>query len=266
MEPWFGKNDKKMFYKYLKNTNVYFEYGSGGTTYQAGILNNIKKIYSVESDIQWQDKLKKALNPSDPTSDNKYSVLGVWRDADETQLKTAYRKLAIKYHPDKNPDNIHAGDNFKAISDAYNLLKDPQHRTKYDNDNKDKYSHINFIHSELDTQPNTWGNPGKNCTNIQKINYSNQIRNLSQEEQNDIDLVLIDGRFRCACCMKCYDIIKDDCFIAFGHFFTRPHYHVVLNFFDIVEKTKDNGMVILKKKKNKNIPKKLIEKYELIKS
>ena len=63
MEPWFGKNDKKMFYKYLKNTNVYFEYGSGGTTYQAGILNNIKKIYSVESDIQWQDKLKKVLNP-----------------------------------------------------------------------------------------------------------------------------------------------------------------------------------------------------------
>ena len=77
MEPWFGKNDKKMFYKYLKNTNVYFEYGSGGTTYQAGILNNIKKIYSVESDIQWQDKLKKALNPPDPTSDNKYSVLGL---------------------------------------------------------------------------------------------------------------------------------------------------------------------------------------------
>ena len=134
-----------------------------------------------------------------------------------------------------------------------------------DNDNKDKYSHINFIHSELDTQPNTWGNPGKNCTNIQKINYSNQIRNLSQEEQNDIDLVLIDGRFRCACCMKCYDIIKDDCFIAFGHFFTRPHYHVVLNFFDIVEKTKDNGMVILKKKKKKNIPKKFIKKFKLIK-
>jgi len=265
MEPWFGKNDKKMFYKYLKNTNVYFEYGSGGSTYQASILNNIKKIYAVESDIQWQNKVKQSINPPDPTSDNYYCVLGVWRDADETQLKKAYRKLAIKYHPDKNLDDKHTDEHFKAISDAYNCLQDPKRRATYDTNTKDKYSHINYIYGELDTQPNTWGNPGKNCTNIQKINYSNHIRNLSKEEQDSIDLVLIDGRFRCACCMKCYDIIKDNCLIAFDDFFTRPHYHIVLHFFDIVEKTKDNGMVILRKKKKKNIPKKLIEKYELIK-
>ena len=53
-----NNNDKKMFYKYLKNINIYFEYGSGESTYQASILNNIKKIYSVESDIQWQNKQK----------------------------------------------------------------------------------------------------------------------------------------------------------------------------------------------------------------
>lgn len=41
------------FYKYLYNTNVYFEYGSGGSTYQASIRKNIKTIYSVESDISW---------------------------------------------------------------------------------------------------------------------------------------------------------------------------------------------------------------------
>ena len=51
MEPNLSKNDKKLFYKYLDNTNVYFEYGSGGSTYQASIRKNIKTIYSVESDI-----------------------------------------------------------------------------------------------------------------------------------------------------------------------------------------------------------------------
>ena len=44
----------------------------------------------------------------------------------------------------------------------------------------------------------------------------------------------------------------------------RPNYHIVLEYFDIIEKTDDNRMVILKKKKNVNIPKKLIEEYELI--
>ena len=47
-----------MFYRHLKNIDVYFEYGSGGSTYQASIRENIKTIYSVESDIQWQKKLK----------------------------------------------------------------------------------------------------------------------------------------------------------------------------------------------------------------
>ena len=182
------------------------------------------------------------------------------------ELKKAYRKLAIKYHPDKNPDDMHSAELFKIITDAHNCLQDPKRRTTHDkSEKKDKNLNIEYIYNELDTQPNTWGNPGKKCTNIQKINYSNQIRNLSKEEQDSIDLVLIDGRFRCACCMKCYDIIKDSCLIAFGHFFTRPNYHIVLHYFDIVGKTKDNGMVILKKKKKKNIPKKLIEKYELIK-
>ena len=116
----------------------------------------------------------------------------------------------------------------------------------------------------MDTKPNTWGNPGKNATNIQKINYSNQITKLSKEEQDSIDLVLIDGRFRVACCLKCYDIISDSCVIAFDDFLNRPQYHVVLDYFDIIEKTSDNRMVILKKKKDVNIPKELIEKYELI--
>ena len=61
MEPHLSKNDKEMFYRYLKNATVYFEYGSGGSTYQASISNNINKIYSVESDAFWQNKLKQTI-------------------------------------------------------------------------------------------------------------------------------------------------------------------------------------------------------------
>lgn len=188
MEPWLSINDKEMFYRYLKNINVFFEYGSGGTTYQASIRENIKTIYSVESDIQLQEKIKQVI----------------------------------------------------------------------------KHSNINYIYNEMNTQTNNWGYPGKNATNIEKINYSNHMRKLSKEQQDNIDLVFIDGRFRVACCLKCYDIIRDNCLISFDDFLIRPEYHIVLEYFDIIEKTRDNKMVILKKKKNLIIPKEVIEKYELI--
>ena len=83
---------------------------------------------------------------------------------------------------------------------------------------------------------------------------------LSKEEQHAIDLVFIDGRFRVACCLKCYDVIKDNCLIAFDDFWNGQHYHIVLDYFDIVEKTKDNRMVILKKKNNVSVPQELITK------
>lgn len=51
MDPSFSKNDLNMFYKYLDKATNYFEYGSGGSTYQASIRVNIKYIVSVESDI-----------------------------------------------------------------------------------------------------------------------------------------------------------------------------------------------------------------------
>jgi hypothetical protein len=96
------------------------------------------------------------------------------------------------------------------------------------------------------------------------INYSEHIKNLEKEEQLKIDLVLIDGRFRVACCLKCYNVISNDCLIIFDDFLKRPQYNIVLNYFDIIEKTKDNNMVLLKKKDNIVIPQELIEKYELI--
>lgn len=61
-----------------------------------------------------------------------YEVLGVPKDADEAALKKAYRKLAIKYHPDKNPDNKEAEEKFKEAAEAYDVLSNPEKRAKYD--------------------------------------------------------------------------------------------------------------------------------------
>ena len=61
-----------------------------------------------------------------------YEVLGVSRDCDETLLKTSYRKLAMQYHPDRNPGNKEAEDKFKEAAEAYSVLSDSQKRMSYD--------------------------------------------------------------------------------------------------------------------------------------
>jgi len=68
-----------------------------------------------------------------------YELLGVARDADGAVLKSAYRKLAMKYHPDRNPGDAEAETRFKAVGAAYEVLKDPQKRAAYD-----QYGHAAF--------------------------------------------------------------------------------------------------------------------------
>lgn len=189
MIPELSANDMKMFYRYLDKSTDYFEYGSGGSTYQANLRPNIQKIYTVESDKTWMNKLK-------------------------SQIKNN--------------------------------------------------SKITYIYNEMGTKPHTWGYPSGRCLKTSLANYSEHIRNLGIEERSKIDLVMIDGRFRVACCLKCFDIINDGCFIVFDDFLNRKKYHVVLNYYDIIEKTEDKRMVILQKKKNISIPPDLIKKYELI--
>jgi len=186
MQPWLKPNDKSLFYNLLDNCNYYLEYGSGGSTYQANLRKNIEKIYSIESDIQWQNNIKK---------------------------KTATDK-------------------------------------------------INYIYVDMKTLPNNWGHPGKDATNEEKINYSEQIRLLDKDIINKIDLILIDGRFRVACCLKCHEVINDNTLIALDDYIPRLNmYGEVLNYFDIINQTSDNNMVILKKKNI--VTKEIINKYEL---
>jgi hypothetical protein len=192
MEPCLENYDKLMFYKYLDKANVYFEFGSGGSTYQALIRNNIKKVYSVESDLEWYTKVKSVTNIN---------------------------------------------------------------------------SKLNMVYIDIKSVSNTWGNPGPDSSCLDWKNYSDQINVLLDEKtKEELDFVMIDGRFRVACCLKCFNVVNDNCFIAFDDFLNRPYYHVVFEYFDFVERTDNNRMVILRKKKNiEKVSEELIKKYELIK-
>ena len=85
-----------------------------------------------------------------------YEVLGVAKDADENAIKRSYRKLAMKYHPDKNPDDAKAAENFREITEAYEVLSDANKRARYDQ----------YGHAGVDDQMHDfWGRGGAQDSN-----------------------------------------------------------------------------------------------------
>src|SRR5438552_18112286 len=70
-----------------------------------------------------------------------YEILSVERNASSEDIKRAYRKLAVKFHPDKNPGDAHAEERFKELGEAYDVLMDPEKRAAYD-----RFGHAAFAH------------------------------------------------------------------------------------------------------------------------
>jgi len=84
-----------------------------------------------------------------------YEILEVAQDASEQAIKSAYRKLALKYHPDKNPNDKNAEEKFKEAAEAYSVLSDPEKRARYD-----RYGHSGLQGGFSGFDPATFGDFG----------------------------------------------------------------------------------------------------------
>ncbi|KAI9475834.1 MAG: X-domain of DnaJ-containing-domain-containing protein [Benjaminiella poitrasii] len=113
-----------------KNTNVQVQCWSCQAicTYEIDAAGTKIKSNTTKSTSKWS---RKRGTDENPVSTEYYDILGIPPSATQNDIKKAYRKLAIKYHPDKNPNNLDAEEKFKKISEAYQVLSDPTLRKRY---------------------------------------------------------------------------------------------------------------------------------------
>jgi hypothetical protein len=120
-------------------------------------------------------------------------------------------------------------------------------------------SNIKLQLVDLLCKPMTWGHPSANCPESRKREYSQMVKNF---DLSDVNLVLIDGRFRVACALHIHSLISNDTDVLFDDFEDRlEHYSIVLNYYDVI--TRVDRMIHLRRK-DVLIPTEIIEKYELI--
>ncbi|WP_407428130.1 J domain-containing protein [Treponema sp.] len=108
-----------------------------------------------------------------------YKVLGIQKTATQSEIKSAYRKLAVKYHPDKNPGDKAAEEKFKKITAAYDVLSDETKRRQYD-------SYRNTSDYASHTSSNPYGNYGWNNNGSWQQNWNRNTWNTeTQDDFND---------------------------------------------------------------------------------
>jgi len=117
-----------------------------------------------------------------------------------------------------------------------------------------------MIHVDIDAPRNKYGYPGEKSKYEDWIKYSRAFTYLDDAVKKEVDLILIDGRFRVACALNLFDQIENDTTIIFDDFLNRKNYHIVLEYYDITMKA---GRTVILKKKNIGSPsRELINKYE----
>jgi curved DNA-binding protein len=123
-----------------------------------------------------------------------YSILGIPRTASDKDIKSAYRKLARKYHPDVNPGNKTAEETFKQINGAYEVLSDPDKRKKYD-EFGDQWQYADQMRKAQE-QAGAPGAGGGRFYNFSSRGAPGQAYNFEQEDMDSLFGNLFGGGFR----------------------------------------------------------------------
>lgn len=122
-------------------------------------------------------------------------------------------------------------------------------------------ANVTFVYVDMGTEHKTWGYPSEDCKIQAKQIYSSQLADQVLSTGKQFDLILVDGRFRVACCLKSFSCLDENAVVLFDDFDARTYYHVVLKYYDILETGKQ--MFALTKKVSAQPPSsEEIQKFE----